>query len=195
MITDKASLAQYIQADKKAILGARSPLKEFLKGNTDDVLIFHFIKKLRKLEYRQYLYKNKGGVYHTARYIFAKHIFMYIRRKCNLFLSPGVFGEGLHIVHFGYVWADDSCVIGKNCTILPRVLLGKKQPGLPPPIIFIGDNCYIGTGATILGPVKIGDNVTIGAGAVVTKDIPSNVIVAGNPAKIIKVKNESNCID
>lgn len=62
-------------------------------------------------------------------------------------------------------------------------------------MIFIGDNCYIGTGATILGPVTIGDNVTIGAGAVVTKDIPSNVVVAGNPAKIIKVKNESNCID
>lgn len=65
----------------------------------------------------------------------------------------------------------------------------------PPPLIFIGDNCYIGTGATILGPVRIGDNVTIGAGAVVTKDIPSNVVVAGNPAKIINVKNESNSID
>ena len=38
--------------------------------------------------------------------------------------------------------------------------------------IFVGDNCYVGPGATILGPIKIGNNVTIAAGAVVTKDVP-----------------------
>ena len=195
MIKNKESLKQYIKSDRKAMLGARSPMKEFLKGNTDDVLLFFFLKRLRKLEYFRFLYMNIGGHYNTIRYFIAKHLFMHLRRKFNLFLSPGVFGEGLRIVHFGYIWADDSCVIGKNCTILPRVLLGKKKPGLTPPLIFIGDNCYIGTGVTILGPVTIGDNVTIGAGAVVTKNIPSNVVVAGNPAKIIKVKNESNCID
>lgn len=46
----------------------------------------------------------------------------------------------------------------------------------------IGNNVRIGSNATIL-PVNIGDNVVIGAGAVVTKDIPSNTIVKGNPAK------------
>lgn len=195
MIKNKECLKQYIAADRNAMLGGRSSLKEFLRGNSDDVLLFYFVKRLRKLEFYRYLYKNKGGLYHAIRYFVAKHLFMYLRRKYNLFLSPGCFGKGLHIVHFGYIWADNSCVIGKNCTILPRVLLGKKKPGLQPPLIFIGDNCYIGTGATILGPVTIGDNVTIGAGAVVTKDIPSNVVVAGNPAKIIKVKNGSICID
>ena len=70
------------------------------------------------------------------------------------------------------------------------VLLGKKKPGISQPNIFIGDNCYIGTGSTILGPVKIGNNVTVAAGSVVVKDIPDNVIVAGNPAKIIKYKIE-----
>ena len=50
----------------------------------------------------------------------------------------------------------------------------------------MGDNCYISTNVTILGPVNIGNNVVIAAGAVVTKDIPDNCTVAGIPAKIVK---------
>ena len=49
----------------------------------------------------------------------------------------------------------------------------------------IGNSVYIGTNVSIVGDVTIGDNVTIGAGSVVTHDIPSNVTVAGNPARII----------
>ena len=55
-----------------------------------------------------------------------------------------------------------------------------------------GDNCYLGVRVTILGPVKIGNNVTIGGGSVEVKDIPDNCIVAGNPAKIIKYKIDRN---
>lgn len=50
----------------------------------------------------------------------------------------------------------------------------------------VEDRASIGTGATILGGVRIGKNAIIGAGAVVTKDVPENAIVAGNPAKIIR---------
>lgn len=51
---------------------------------------------------------------------------------------------------------------------------------------FIGEKCFIGTNAIIMAGVKIGDQVIVGSGAVVTKDVPSNSIVVGNPAKIIK---------
>ena len=50
----------------------------------------------------------------------------------------------------------------------------------------IGDRVSIGTSATILGGVKIGKNAIIGAGSVVTKDVPENAVVAGNPAKILR---------
>lgn len=52
--------------------------------------------------------------------------------------------------------------------------------------VYIGNNCFIGNKAIILPGVKIGNEVIVAAGAVVTKDISSNCIVAGNPAKIIR---------
>ncbi len=51
----------------------------------------------------------------------------------------------------------------------------------------IGDRVSIGTSATILGGIKIGKNAIIGAGSVVTKDVPENAVVAGNPAKVIRL--------
>ena len=69
------------------------------------------------------------------------------------------------------------------------VLIGKKHPG--PCTITIGDDCYIGTGVTILGPLTIGNNVSIAAGAVVLSDVPDNAVVAGVPAKVVKIKDNT----
>ena len=55
---------------------------------------------------------------------------------------------------------------------------------------FLWRHRYIGYGVTIMMPVIIGNNVTIGAGAVVTKDIPDNAVAAGNPARVIRIKEE-----
>ena len=55
--------------------------------------------------------------------------------------------------------------------------------------ITIGDDCWFGGSVIVLPGVTIGDNVVVGAGAVVTKDVPSNVMVAGNPARVIKTLN------
>ena len=51
---------------------------------------------------------------------------------------------------------------------------------------YIGKKCFIGARAVIMCGVKIGDEVVVGCGAIVTKDVPSNCIVAGNPARIIR---------
>jgi len=65
------------------------------------------------------------------------------------------------------------------------VCIRKKglELGIP---IEIGDNVWIGSGAIILGGLKIGDNSVIGAGSVVTKDIPPDVMAAGNPCSVIR---------
>lgn len=106
--------------------------------------------------------------------------------KHQLYIKPNCVGPGLHIVHHGYRRIGSVKSIGSNLTILPMVLIGKKTPESDTGLCTIGDNVYIGAGAIIMNPVNIGDNVIIGAGSVVTKDIPSNCVVAGNPAKIIR---------
>lgn len=51
---------------------------------------------------------------------------------------------------------------------------------------YIGDKCFVGANAIIMCGLKIGNEVVVGAGSVVTKDVPSNCIVVGNPARIIR---------
>lgn len=77
-----------------------------------------------------------------------------------------------------------DCILKKNINIGSNVVIGGKVgiKGVPK----IESNVYIGTGAKILGPITIGENSIIGANAVVVKDVPSNVMVAGIPAVIIK---------
>jgi len=89
-----------------------------------------------------------------------------------------------------YVTIGDDCFVGPNVGIYtachstdPVERNSRKEWALP---VTIGNNVWIGGSVTILAGVTIGDNVTIGAGSVVVKDVPSGVVVAGNPARIIK---------
>lgn len=58
--------------------------------------------------------------------------------------------------------------------------------------VSIGNNVWIGDRATILGGVAVGDGAIIGAGAVVTRDVPPNAVVAGNPARVLRMRGKSN---
>lgn len=75
-------------------------------------------------------------------------------------------------------------VIGEHCHIGQNVTIGGTggKEGVP----VIGNRVFIGCNAVVLGPITVGDESTIGAGAVVTKDVPANCVVAGVPARIVK---------
>lgn len=79
-----------------------------------------------------------------------------------------------------------NCLIASGCTILSHDHC--KRVNNQPLLIdtYIGENCFIAVNSTILPGVTIGNEVIVGAGSVVTKNVPSNVIVAGNPARIIR---------
>ena len=102
---------------------------------------------------------------------------------------------GAKISHFSDIVIVGESVIGKNLTIMQGVTIGrgfsKKNYGCPR----IGDNVIIFTGSKVFGNITIGDNVIIGANSVVSTDIPSNSIVAGNPAKIISSNIEDAIVD
>ncbi|MFA5143016.1 MAG: hypothetical protein WC522_02445 [Candidatus Omnitrophota bacterium] len=75
---------------------------------------------------------------------------------------------------------------GENIVIESGVVLGVARNGLPVKAPALGDNIYIGTGAKILGDIKIGSNVKIGANAVVLSDVPDGATAVGIPAKVVK---------
>lgn len=104
---------------------------------------------------------------------------------------PNTTGPGLSIHHIGdFTHVRQACHIGKNCTLTVGTVFGHRKGGEEP--ILVGDNCFFGIGAKILGSLTIGDNATVGAMSLVTKDIPPNAVVAGIPAKIIRMKNEQD---
>ena len=105
------------------------------------------------------------------------------RMKTIEFGGYGI-GAGLMVSHY-------HCVVfpkqtGKNFRVGPGVVIGRNG-GFP----VFGDNVYVAANATVVGDITIGSNVIIGAGSVVTKDVPDNVVVVGNPAKVIKTIDDN----
>ena len=101
---------------------------------------------------------------------------------------------GLTLVDDTYIYVGDNCMFGPNVVvataghpILPALREQGLQYNAP---VRIGKNCWIGAGALVMPGVTIGDNSVIGAGSVVTRDIPSNVVAAGNPCRVLRPVGE-----
>jgi serine O-acetyltransferase len=94
-------------------------------------------------------------------------------------------GEGFFMSHLIGTVINRKALIGKNVNVSHHVTIGQTNRGKRKGVPVIGDGVYIGTGAVIIGNVRIGNNVSIGANAVVVDDVPDNAVVVGIPAKII----------
>ncbi len=137
-----------------------------------------------------------------------KEMFAEIGEGC--YIEPPFHANwGGHHVHFGnnvyanfnltmvddtHIYVGDCTMFGPNVTVAtaghpidPELRAKAYQYNMP---VHIGKNCWLGAGVIVLPGVTIGDNTVIGAGSVVTKDIPSNVVAVGNPCKVLRPINE-----
>jgi len=105
-------------------------------------------------------------------------------------------GKGLTLYHGHALVINQGVVIGKNCVLRNSTTIGHKKlaDGSFSKCPRIGNNVDIGANVCIIGDIEVGDNVVIGAGAVVTKNIPSDCIVVGNPARILEKIEQANSI-
>lgn len=137
-----------------------------------------------------------------------KEMFSEIGEGCYI-ETPFHSNWGGHHVHFGknvyanfnltlvddtHIYVGDYTMFGPNVTvataghpILPELRQNAYQYNMP---VHIGKNCWIGAGVIIVPGITIGDNVVVGAGSIVTKDIPSNVVAVGNPCRVLREVNE-----
>lgn len=100
----------------------------------------------------------------------------------SLYIDAFEIGGGLYIQH-GFATMIAAKSIGENCWINQQVTIGYNGPGDAP---VIGDNVMITCGAKVLGQIHVGSHVTVGANAVVIRDVPDRCVVGGVPAKILK---------
>lgn len=110
------------------------------------------------------------------------------------------FGDGVYanfnltLVDDTHIYVGDGTMLGPNVVlataghpILPELRKVQYQYNMP---IRIGKNCWLGAGVIVLPGVTIGDNTVVGAGSVVTKDLPANVVAVGNPCRVLREISE-----
>ncbi len=139
---------------------------------------------------------------------YLKTMFAEIGEGCYV-ESPLRSNMGCRHVHFGnnvyanfnltlvddtHIYVGDNTMFGPNVTIAtaghpidPELRERGLQYNMP---VKIGRNCWLGAGVIVMPGVTIGDNVVIGAGSIVTKDIPSNVVAVGNPCRVMREVGE-----
>lgn len=153
---------------------------------------------------RLYTFNSLRPTQQDERNALMKEMFAEIGENC--YIEPPMHANwGGHHVHLGsniycnfnLTLVDDSHIyIGDNCMIAPNVTIATAGHPIDPDLrekgyqynmpVHIGRNCWIGAGVQIMPGVTIGDNTVIGAGSVVTKDIPSGVVAVGNPCRVMR---------
>ncbi len=187
MIRTRKDLYFYLREDAKrnGCYGFFKYMAMMLIGS-ESVYVYRYIKSLRYCEY--HLNNSKDSLWHKIWFHYYNIKKYRLGRKYHIKISPNVCGYGLRIMHIsgggGVRIGAKKC--GNYCGFNAGVLIGTKDGTLNRPII--GDHTAFGPGAKAFGNLTIGNNVFVAPNAVVTKDVPDDVVVGGIPAKIIKHK-------
>ena len=108
---------------------------------------------------------------------------------CEVFMEMCIdphasIGGGLYIGHIGGVHINPQAVLGKNCDVAHRVTIGTSAMGRQGAPV-LGDDVYIGTGATLVGKIRVGSGAKIASNTLVMSNIPEGATVMGVPGRII----------
>ena len=117
----------------------------------------------------------------AAKYWVLVHRFWSLVTQSELHLHMPI-GGGLRLPHPTGIIVHPDARIGPNCMLMHQVTLSGA--------VTLGGHVDVGAGAKLLGEITIGDNVEIGANAVVTRDVPAGAVVAGVPARVIRMKQD-----
>lgn len=136
-------------------------------------------------------WKMRTAIQSREKALFVRVYYLYLIKKMDAFNGASF---GTHIDKSAFfetpprlphgirgIFISHNAVIGRDSTIFHQVTIGEGKDGAPT----IGDNCYIGAGAKIIGKISIGDNVRIGANCIVCEDIPDNCTVVMEKPRII----------
>ena len=175
----------YLESIKKRDPAAKSTLGIILTYPGVKAVMFHRI----------------ANFFHVAGfYLLARIISQTIRFFTGIEIHPGAkIGKNLFIDHGMGVVIGETSEIGNNVTIYHAVTLGGISPSIDSerqrnekrhPTI--GDDVVIGSGAQVIGPIKVGNRSRIAANAVVVNDVPDDSTMVGVPAKIIKSGNKGS---
>ena len=178
-------MIEYLESIKKRDPAAKSILSIILTYPGVKAVFFHQISN----------FFYKAGFDLVARIISQT-----VRFFTGIEIHPGAkLGKNLFIDHGMGVVIGETSEVGDNVTIYHAVTLGGSSPSIDSekqrhekrhPTI--GHDVVIGSGAQIIGPVKVGNNSRIAANAVVVKDVPENATMVGIPAKAVKLDNKGN---
>ena len=152
----------------------------------NEILVFQI--RLRRLELALNCSKN------PIRLLIRRYLYRRTSIRLGFSISPNTIGPGLSIAHRGAIVVNGGARIGANCRLHVGVNIG-TEAGKADSAPTIGDNCYIGPGAKIFGPITIGSGSVIGANAVVNKSFPEgNQTLAGVPAAVISNKSSEGLL-